>query len=134
MSDGYRRQRLWYGDYGGGLLVTALTSNTTLIAGKTNYIVYVQRVHIHVNSPQPGVTWTVQDSNGNLVTGTVDATKQTIDPAGAEYDFGPAGIPLSAGAGLLFVPSASGAQGMVSWDAYQRQVPVMSYLATATPQ
>lgn len=145
MSDGYRKQRSIYGNYSGSLLVTPFVGPTaTLVVVKPasnpispkdasdgGYTIMVQRVHMHISGGQTGLTWQVQDSNGNSLTGPVSTTSNTTtvgqdtsiptqDPIQAEYDFGPEGIALSAGANLQFVASGTGATGLVTWDAYQR--------------
>ena len=160
MSDGYRKQRTIFGNYGGSLLVTSLTGQTTLVVAKpsqttpssqsgggasplgpyvsgatavstTNtadgvitdggYTIWVQRVHIHVTAGMMGTTWNIQDSTGASITGNVSTTPSpTADPIAAEYDFGPEGVALTAGANLVFVPSSGGAAGVITWDAYQK--------------
>ena len=136
MSDGYRRQRQWYGDYGGSLLVTALTGQTTLLVGKPLYTIFVQRIHIHVTAAA-AQTWDVQDSAGNSYIGPMDVSSHvttvgsdvsipTQDPIQAEYDYGPFGVALPVGTSLIFVPSGIGAKGIITWDAYQRQTGLVS--------
>lgn len=137
MSDGYRKQRTIFGNYGGSLLVTPFVGSKTLVplrgADKLGgaYQIYVQRVHVHVSTPQAGVTWNVQDSNGNSLTGAISTAQTTTtvgdlqgvptqDPIAAEFDFGPEGIALSPGSTLNFVASGTGASGVITWDAYQR--------------
>lgn len=136
MSDGYRKQRTIFGNYGGSLLVTPFIGSSTLVSPRKAdplggpYQIYVQRVHVHI-STAAAVTWNVQDSNGNSLTGPISATSNTTtvgqatsiptqDPIQAEYDFGPEGIALSPGASLNFVVSGTGAAGVITWDAYQR--------------
>ncbi len=126
MSDGYYKYRVKYGNNSGSLAVGALTGQTTLLTAgfKGQNTIYVQRLHIHISSAQAGVTWSIQDTAGVLVTGQVPAsTAPTPDPVGAEYDFGPIGFKLTQGANLIFVPSGLGAVGDITWDAYQRLDP-----------
>lgn len=137
MSDGYVKKRSTYGDYSGSLLVTPLTGTTTLVSlrGADSlggaYTIYVQRVHVHCSTGQAGTTWDVKDSNGNSLTGAISVESRvtsvgnltsipTQDPIQAEFDFGPDGVALSSLATLQFVPSATGASGVISWDAYQK--------------
>ncbi len=122
MSDGYRYNRKFHGDNGGSLVVTPFTGQTTLLACgfKKQNCIHLQRLHIHVSVALAGVTWSIQDSAGVLITGAVPAsTAPTQDPIAAEYDFGPVGLVLTQGADLVFVPSAPGASGDITWDAYQ---------------
>lgn len=123
MSDGYLRQRQIYGNYSGSLSVTSLTGQTTLVTAKpagkldTGYSIFVQRVKITVTGALAGATWSVQDSTGVQVTGNVTVASA---PAVFEYDFGPEGFELSTSANLVFVPSATGASGIITWDATQK--------------
>lgn len=142
MSDGYRKQRNIFGNYGGSLQVTTLTGSATLVTPKPastplspkdasdgGYTIWVQRIHIHISTPLAGATWSVQDSNGVSLTGAVSTAQTTTtvgqlqgipsqDPIQAEYDFGPEGVALSGS--LQFVASSPGASGLVTWDAYQK--------------
>lgn len=121
MSDGYRKQRNLFGNYGGGLLVTPFIGQSTLVPAKTLHTIWLQRVHVHVASGLAGVTWSIEDSAGNKITGDLVTTPSpTQDPIAAEFDFGPEGVPLTAGSNLLFIPSATGARGTITWDAYQK--------------
>ena len=113
------RYRSTYGDYSGGLSVTPFTDTTTVVPGKVNHAIYVQRVSIHTAVGLAGVTWSVEDSAGRPLSGAVSVA---TGPAQVDYDFGPAGVPLTTGSDLKFVPSATGVQGTVTWDAYRRQV------------
>ena len=113
------RYRSTYGDYSGGLSVTPFIGTTTLATGKVNHAIYVQRVSIHVAGGLAGVTWSIEDSSGRPLSGAVSVA---TGPSHVDYDFGPAGVPLKTGADLSFVPSATGVQGTVTWDAYRRQV------------
>lgn len=135
MSDGYWRYRERYGENSGSLTVTTLTGQTTLqVCGfKGQNTIYVQRIHIHVNTPA-GVTWSVVDGAGVPVLGpySVAQTTTTVgdlqsiptqDPIEAEFDFGPVGFALTPGTNLIFVPSGTGAAGDITWDAYQRLKP-----------
>lgn len=129
MSEAYRRQRTTFGDYSGALLVTPLTGTTTLVSPKvagstlegTGWTIYVQKIHIRVTAGQAATTWSVQDGAGVSLTGSLSAAAApSTDTNGAEFDLGPVGIPLTAASALTFVPSAQGAAGIVSWEAYQR--------------
>lgn len=119
MADGYLKQRVWYGDNSGGLLVTALVNSQTLVPARAKHTIYVQRVRFVVTGILDPGTWELQDSLGNSITGQVQTT--TI-PNGYEVDFGANGTPIGPNADLLFVASGGGATGSVTWDAYQRMI------------
>jgi len=103
--------------------VTPLTGQTVLIVPRAKHTVYVQRVHVHVTAASPGITWSIQDSAGASLTGNLTAAvAPTLDPVGAEFDFGPAGVAITPGASLLFVPSGTGAAGVITWDAMQKLI------------
>lgn len=119
MADGYRRQRSWYGDNSGGLLVTALVNSQTLVTARAKHTIYVQRAKFQVTGVNDPGTWEITDSTGLAITGQVSTT--TI-PNGYEVDFGANGVPITPGADLLFVTSSGGATGAVTWEAYQRMI------------
>lgn len=120
MSDGYRRNRVWYGDNGGSLTVTPFTTTTTLVTHKAKSAIYVQFIRIQITGALAATTWSLQDSlTGVSLTGAISAA---VAPVNTVIDLGPAGIPLSNLADLTFVPSAPGATGIISWDAYQRTI------------
>lgn len=118
MSDGYRRNRVWYQDESGGFQVTVLTGTTTLAVHRDTNTIYVQRVHVQITSGL-GVTWSVQGSDGLVIIATIDASK--VGPQ--DFDFGAWGVPLTVATDLVLVPSAGGAAGSITWDAYQRLAP-----------
>ena len=140
MSDGYRKQRNIFGNLGGSLLVTPFVGQTTLVTPTpartippvdTGWTLYLQRVHVHCSAGQNATTWDIQDSNGNSYTGAISVAPVTTtvgdlvspptqDPIQAEFDFGPEGIALPAGASLKFIPSNTGAAGIITWDVYQK--------------
>ncbi len=128
MSDGYLFYRKLYGTWSGSLPVTTLTGATTLVmvGFKGQNRIYVQRIHVNIVTAG-AVTWTIEDSAGVDV---VVFSAAVVGPpnTGFDFDFGPIGFALTPGTNLVFTPSAPGAAGSLSWDAYQRQrsdVPVL---------
>lgn len=138
MSDGYRKQRNTYGNYSGALLVTPFIGASTLVPAKpagsslegSGWTIRVQRLHVQISTPgAPGTTWEIKDSAGNSLTGAISAVSSTTTvgqgtsiptqgPIQGEFDFGPEGVAITGN--LLFVPSGTGASGVISWDAYQK--------------
>ncbi len=145
MSDGYRIQRNIFGNYGGSLIVTPFIGVTTLVSpkgkdplGNIPYNLYVQRVHIHCAIGQANTTWDIQDSNGNSLAGPIsvapvvttvgdDLSIPTQDPIQAEFDYGPEGVLLPGSASLIFVPSTTGASGVITWDVYQKLATTLGF-------
>lgn len=119
MADGYTKQRVYYGDNSGGLLVTALINSLTLVPARAKHTIYVQRVKFVVTGILDPGTWEVQDSTGAPITGQISTASI---PNGYEVDFGANGTPISPNADLLFVVSGGGALGSITWEAYQRLI------------
>lgn len=118
MADGYRRQRVWYGDISGGVEIGALTPGSTLATPRAQHRLFIQRINVMVSGAAVG-TWDVQDSISGvsmLPNGPVNvAVVGTV-----MVDFGANGVPLTPLATLVFVNSGAGATGSLSWDGYQR--------------
>ncbi len=124
MADGYVKRRRIYGDVSGSLLVGTLVGQTALLPGRPKYTICLQRSNLHASGLLAGATWALQDSTGVPITGPLSvATADTSDMAGLN-DYGANGLKLTEGAGLTFVPSATGAAGSVIWEAYYLQTGV----------
>lgn len=123
MSDGYLRFRQWFGNDSGSLTVSALTASPqTLLTCKTNYTIYVQRIHVHLTGALSGATWTIEDTANTPVPGS-GALPTDVAPADFNLDFGPIGYSLTPGTNLQLVMSTGGAAGIITWDAYMKIVP-----------
>lgn len=118
MADGYRRQRVYYGDISGSVEVTALTVGSTLATPRGQSRIFVQRVYVVVSGLAAG-TWDVQDGT----------TGQSLLPGGSVsvaasqnvmVDLGANGLGLTPLASLVFVNSGPGATGSITWDGYQK--------------
>jgi len=118
MSDGYLRKRQFYGDLSGSLSVTPFTNQTVLVTCRVGDALHIQRLHVHCTIGLAGASWVFQDSAGVPVM-TVPVAATTTDPSG-DQDFGQDGFVLTPGASLVFVPSAPGASGIVTWDAFSK--------------
>ena len=94
---------------------------------KAGYSLFLQRVHVHITSGAAGVTWKVEDTLGDDLTGPFDAF-----PSGIAHtrDFGPAGVQLSDNGRLQLTVSAAGATGAITWEVYQKQTATLAASAT----
>ena len=119
----YGHYTRWYTNISGSLSVAAGTDDTTLVATKANWTIYLQKAHIQITGASAGKTWQLTDSAGLQLTGPFPT-----DTDGSHYDmdFGPKGIALTQGKGLNLDVSAAGAAGRVSWEGYQRLTAVTS--------
>jgi len=113
----YTRKRVIYQNVSTNLLFTATTDDTTLITGKTNHTIYVQRIIVWITT-STAATETFQDHT--------TAKQIAVVPAnpGAntrwDFDFGPNGVPLTTGENLLWNVSAVGHAGHLVVEAYMR--------------
>lgn len=120
MSDGYRKQRIIYGNNSGSLVVGAATDDTVLITARTtSHVIYVQHVHIHFTTGSAGKTWSIEDTAGSPVTISGNIPCDTA-PLDVDLDYGAEGIALTQGKNLNLNVSAVGAAGIVTWEAYQK--------------
>ncbi len=132
--DGYSKNRSAYSDCSGSVIVGALTGGPLTLKAvpvyaNSPFTMFVQAVYATITTPQAGLTWTVQDSNGVLVcvipTDSVTAKGAALgaSPAGGfKFNLGARGVALTPGANLVLTLSGGGAAGLVSWDAYYRQL------------
>lgn len=127
MADGYRRQRVYYGDISGSVEVTALTAGSTLATPRSQSRLFVQRLNIIVSSVIAAGTWDVQDGitgQSLLPGGPVSVTSSQ----NVMVDFGANGLGLTPLATLVFVNSGPGALGSINWDGYVKlrtDVPIL---------
>lgn len=116
MSDGYLRNREFYGDDGGDLTVTAATDDTTLITCKAAHTIFVQRAKVGVTTAS-ATTWNLKDSTGLSISGALSANSA---PTQYPLDYGPRGKALTPGANFVLDVGAVGAAGLVTWEAFQK--------------
>jgi len=110
----YARKRIIYEDVSGSLLVATSTDDTTLIADKANYTVHIQKIHMQTSTTN-AATWTFQDGAGTvIINGAVNTAL-----AHQDFDWGPEGLTLATGKGLVLNVSATGAGGSITWEAYR---------------
>jgi hypothetical protein len=122
----YTKNRVVFKDASTNLVVLAGTGDTTLITARnTSHTVFVQRIiaYITTNAAQ---SWSFEDSAGfqiaEIPTSPGDSTRW-------DFDFGPRGVPLTAGANFLLNVSAAGLAGHIEVDAYQRFTPGVAVAA-----
>ena len=113
----YGHYTRWYTNISGDVTITAATDDTALVAGKTNWTLYVQKAHVQVTGASAGKTWQLTDTDGAELTGPFPTD---TDGSHYEADFGPKGVALTEGKGLNLDVSAAGASGRVSWEGYRR--------------
>ena len=122
MSDGYSKYLTFYQDVSGSLAIGS--ADVTLVTVRNvSHSLFLQKAHVQVTGASAGKTWQLKDSGGQELTGPFDAG---TDGSHWDMDFGPAGLQLTEGANLVFDVSASGATGVVSWEAYQKLTAVVA--------
>ena len=122
MSDGYSKYLTFYQDVSGNLAVG--TGDVTLVTVRNvSHSLFLQKAHVQVTGASAGKTWQLTDSTGAELTGPFDVG---TDGSHWDMDFGPEGRQLTEGANLVFDVSASGATGIVSWEAYQKLTAVVA--------
>lgn len=129
MSDGYSNRRRNYTNISGSLSITTATDDTTLVACRTNYTIYIQEYFVQVTGAS-ATTWSLEDSAGTPVT-ISGALSVSTAPADYHRDFGAEGLPLSAGKDFVLNVAATGAKGQLSWVGYMKLNTTVN-LTTAT--
>src|SRR5262245_18908680 len=115
----YDRQREMYGDISGSRAVAAAdTGVITLVAAIPKHTIFIQPLHVQVNTLAGSEVFTFQDGAGTPVPIAVQA-------AGAlghfDLDFGSQGVPCTEGTAFnLAISGATGAVGRVTWEGYKK--------------
>jgi hypothetical protein len=117
MAGDYSRKRIIYQDKSTSINFAATDGDTTLITGRTNYTLYIQKVIVMFKTSAAQAI-TFQDSNSSPVYVTKIAASPGADTRW-EFDFGPEGKPLTSGKNLSMVMTAGNA-GHVEVLAYQK--------------
>lgn len=115
MSGDYSRQRIINRDASINLDVAATDSNLTLITGRANHTLYVQRVIFTVKT-SAAQTITFEDSNSSKVYVCKIPASPGADTRW-DFDFGPEGKALTSGKNLLMDMTAGNA-GHVEINAF----------------
>lgn len=117
-ADSYRRQVSYYQDISGSLTVTtAATSSTLVTARNTSQTIFIQKIHVEVTT-SAAQTWSFTDSAGTPV--NIVPSVSTAAIAHFDFDFGPLGVPCTAGKNFLLTISSAGAAGQITWEGYQK--------------
>lgn len=118
--DGYLRNRRFYKDVSSTSRLITTTNDPTLIsAPSANERIFVQRITMEITTGS-ATTWQVIDNASVPMTRAVDTTTITR----YEFDFGPEGIPCTAGQSLVLNVGATGAAGWVTVEAYVKRTVV----------
>lgn len=119
MSDAYLRQREFYQDISGSLIVSTAAVTQDLIADKASETIFLQKAHVHITGAS-AKTWDLKDKAGTPIelAGPFDGTNDGVH---YDQDFGARGVPLTEGKGLQLVISAAGAAGIVTWEGYRKR-------------
>lgn len=105
-------------------LLTNATS-LDLVALRTNYTLYVQRV-TYTPTTVAGLAVTVKDNNGTPVLVALIPASQALPYVA---DFGPEGLPITAGV-KLFATCTAGPGGRFKVEGYYKLTSVIAYTAT----
>jgi hypothetical protein len=118
MSDA-RHYRATFQDVSGTQIVLAATGDTTLVTGKTDYAIYIQRI----------VVWIETDAAQSMAfndsaTTPIQIAKVTTSPGAStrwEFAYGDVGVKLTEAKDLIMNVSAAGLVGVVFWEGYLKQ-------------
>jgi len=126
MVGDYIRNRTFYQDISGALILGVNTNDTTLVTPRTiSDTLFIQRVHIQITGASAGKTWQIVDSAGTPVQITGPFPTDT-DGSHYDMDFGPTGVPLTEGANLVLDVSATGAAGIITWEGYAKRTAIVA--------
>lgn len=105
---------------------TAVPLTTVVAVKDTKHTIYVQRITLSITTHADGKTFDVQDdaSTPKLIARRLDDAEGTAgDNDFYEWDFGPAGIPLTEGKNLQYLANTAGSGfvGVAQFQGYQRR-------------
>jgi len=118
MPDGdYTRLRIIYPDVSSTTTIVGGTADYTLVTGKTNYTIHVQRIIVWITT-SAAQNLSFEDSVTGLRIANIPASPGT--DTRWDFDFGPEGRPITTGENLVLNASAAGNVGHVEVQAYRR--------------
>ncbi len=111
----YARKRIIHQDVSSSTPIVVGTADYTLVTGKTNYTIYVQRIIVWITT-SAAQNMSFEDSTtgyriANIPSGPGDSTRW-------DFDFGPDGVPITTAENLVLNASAAGNIGKVEVYAY----------------
>ena len=109
------RKRTIYQDVSSFTKIVVGTADYTLVTGKTNYTIYVQRIITWINT-SAAQSISFEDSTTGYEIAEIPSSPG--DNTRWDFDFGPEGVPLTSGENLFLDQSAAGNVGHVSVLAY----------------
>ena len=113
----YTRRRAIYPDASSNTTIVVGTADYTLVTGKTNYTIYVQRIIVWVTT-SAAENLSFEDSTTGLRIANIPASPGASTRW--DFDFGPEGRALTEGENLVLNASAAGNVGHVEVLAYLR--------------
>ena len=111
----YTRNRIHYQDVSSTTPVVVGTADYTLVTGKTNYTIYVQRIIMWVTT-SAAQNMSFEDSTTGLRIANIPSAPG--DSTRWDFDFGPEGRPITTAENLVLNASAAGNVGHVEVLAY----------------
>ena len=111
----YARKRIIYPDVSSSTTIVVGTADYTLITGKTNWTIYVQKIVVWITT-SAAQNLSFEDSTTGLRIANIPASPS--DSTRWDFDFGPEGVPLTVSENLVLNASAAGNIGHVEVNAY----------------
>lgn len=104
---------------------TAIAATSIKAVRSADWTIYVQRIVLSYTTHAAGKVFTIQDSNGTpkVIASRSDLAAAAGVPDVQVWDFGPKGIPLTAGKDLHIVANTGGTGfvGVYHIEGYQKQ-------------
>ena len=120
-----------YQNISGSLVVAAATGDTDLVAAKTGYTIYIQKIIFNVTT-DAAQSMTFQSKTSALELATIPASPG--DNTEHVFDFGTEGMPLTESEAFQMNVSAAGLAGVLMWEGYRKQTGIEYISATGTGQ
>lgn len=111
----YARRRIIYQDVSSTTPIVVGTADYTLITGKTNYTINVQRIIVWITT-SAAANMSFEDSTTGLRIANIPASPG--DSTRWDFDFGPEGRPITTAENLVLNASGAGNIGHVEVQAY----------------
>jgi hypothetical protein len=115
----YAEYRAHFQDISGTLQVLAADGDATLVSGRVQQTIYIQRVIVYITT-DAAQSWVFTDSNGTPRK-LCEVTASPGDETRWDFDFGELGMPLTEGKNFLLDVSAAGLAGHIEWYGYMRR-------------